>query len=465
MDLVDDRGRGGDQVEIVFAFQPVTDDLKVQQAKEAAAKAKAERGGGFHFKAEGGVVERQLLDRVAQVFEFGGIDRKEAAEDHRLRGFETGKRRGAGFLFMRDRVADAGVADLLDGTGEDADLSGAEFLDIDHLGFQHGELVDPVNGAGLHHLDAVALADDAVHDADQDDDAKVGVVPAVDQHRLERRIAVALGGRQPGDDGFEHVGDADAGLGADFDGLAGVDADDILDLGLDLFHLGGGQVDLVQDRDDFVVGVDRLIDVGQRLRLDPLGGVDDQQRAFDRAHGAGNLVAEIDMAGGVDEVQDIGLAVLRRVFDPDGVGLDGDAALALDIHAVEHLGLHVAFGDCARQLDQPVGKRGFAVVDMGHDGEIADVFELGHDWPDMMGISGSVKRALSAILPAGRHLWRFCGGDGGILAPRTLAHCREAIGLEHIGAQVPALIGRAGGVNRGKGGQYLAVAAHLFLNS
>jgi hypothetical protein len=34
--------------------------------------------------------------------------------------------------------------------------------------------------------------------------------------------------------------------------------------------LGGGQVDLVEDRDDLVVGVDRLVEVGQRLRLDAL---------------------------------------------------------------------------------------------------------------------------------------------------------------------------------------------------
>ena len=62
--------------------------------------------------------------------------------------------------------------------------------------------------------------------------------------------------------------------------VAGVDADHVLDLLLDALGLGGGQVDLVEDRDDLVVGVDRLIDVGERLRLDALAGVDHQQRAF-----------------------------------------------------------------------------------------------------------------------------------------------------------------------------------------
>ena len=62
-----------------------------------------------------------------------------------------------------------------------------------------------------------------------------------------------------------------------------------------------------------------------------------------------------------------------RVFEAHGLRLDGDAALALDIHAVEDLLGHLARREGAGGLDQPVGKRRFPVVDMGHDGEIADI--------------------------------------------------------------------------------------------
>ena len=44
-DLVDHRGSGGDQVEIELALQPLLDDLQMQKAEKAAAKAKAERCG------------------------------------------------------------------------------------------------------------------------------------------------------------------------------------------------------------------------------------------------------------------------------------------------------------------------------------------------------------------------------------------------------------------------------------
>ena len=49
---------------------------------------------------------------------------------------------------------------------------------------------------------------------------------------------------------------------------------------LTLSDFCGGQIDLVDDGDDFMVVLDRLIDIGERLRLDPLRGIDDEQRAF-----------------------------------------------------------------------------------------------------------------------------------------------------------------------------------------
>ena len=70
------------------------------------------------------------------------------------------------------------------------------------------------------------------------------------------------------------------------------------------------------------------------------------------------------MARGVNEVQHIGLTVLGFVVKTNGPCLDGDAALTLKIHVVEDLILHDALLDRTAQLDEPVGKRGLAVVDM-----------------------------------------------------------------------------------------------------
>src|SRR3546814_2065025 len=86
-----------------------------------------------------------------------------------------------------------------------------------------------------------------------------------------------------------------------------------------------------------------------------------------------DLIGEVDMAGRVHQVELIGLAALRGVAEANGLRLDGDAALPLDVHRVEHLLLHLARRQAAALLDQPVGEGRLAVVDMRDDGEVADM--------------------------------------------------------------------------------------------
>ena len=174
-------------------------------------------------------------------------------------------------------------------------------------------------------------------------------------------------------DGFEHVGNALPGLGADEDGVGGVEADRALDHFLGARDVGALQIDLIDDRDDFEAVIDGEIGIGEGLRLDTLRRIDDEQRAFARGQRARDFVGKIHVAGSVDQVELVGLAVLRGVHHADGVSLDGDAALALEVHGVEHLGLHFARGERSGQLQQAVGQGRLAVVDMRDDREIADV--------------------------------------------------------------------------------------------
>ena len=75
--------------------------------------------------------------------------------------------------------------------------------------------------------------------------------------------------------------------------------------------VGLRQVDLVHDRDDLEVVLDREVRVGERLRLDPLRRVDDEQRALARLQRARDLVGEVDVAGRVDQVQLVPLPARR----------------------------------------------------------------------------------------------------------------------------------------------------------
>ena len=189
---------------------------------------------------------------------------------------------------------------------------------------------------------------------------------AVENQRPHRSIAVALRRRHLGDDALQHLGHIETGLGADTRDILGRHAQKILDLLGDVVRHGGRQVDLIDDRHDGQVLLQRGEEMRHRLCLDALRRVDDEHGALTRLQRAVHLVAEVHVARRVDEVDLVFLAV-AAVDHTHGTGLDRDALLALQIHGVEQLLAHLALGDGVRHLDQAVGQRALAVVDVGDD--------------------------------------------------------------------------------------------------
>ncbi len=92
-------------------------------------------------------------------------------------------------------------------------------------------------------------------------------------------------------------------LGGGVDHLVDVEADDARQLFGHALRLGVRQVDLVDDGDDRQVVLEGGVEVGQRLRLHALCGVDDQQGALAGHQRARDLVGEVDVAGRVDQVE------------------------------------------------------------------------------------------------------------------------------------------------------------------
>ena len=96
-------------------------------------------------------------------------------------------------------------------------------------------------------------------------------------------------------------------------GLVGGDREALFDLVADALGLGGRQVDLVDERDDLEVRVHRHQRVGDRLRLDTLRRVDDQDARLRTPRSErDDLVGEVDVTGRVDEVELVRAARRRR---------------------------------------------------------------------------------------------------------------------------------------------------------
>ena len=84
------------------------------------------------------------------------------------------------------------------------------------------------------------------------------------------------------------------------------------------------------------------------------------------------------MSGCIDKVQLIATAIFGIEIQCDALRLDGDATLTLDIQIIEYLLRHLALGQTPAVLNEPIGKRGLAVVDVGDDREVSNMAKVGH---------------------------------------------------------------------------------------
>ena len=78
--VIDDARRGGDEVEVVLALEPLLDDLHVEEPEEAAAKPEAERLRRVGLEDERRVVHVELRERVAQILVLRRVRREDAGE-------------------------------------------------------------------------------------------------------------------------------------------------------------------------------------------------------------------------------------------------------------------------------------------------------------------------------------------------------------------------------------------------
>ena len=374
--LVDNAGGGGDDVEIELTAQTLLHDLHVEQTEEATAEAEAQRDRALVVEGESRVVEVELLKALPDLLELVRGHRVDAAEHRGTQLLETRKRLVTAEARRGDGIADLDFAWILHRAHEITGLAGLELLLRLLRGREDAHLVQGGRDARPHELHRVAALHRAVEDPHVGDHATEFVEDRVEDEGAQRRVdAARLGRRNALDDGLKHVRTANASLGGDEQRVVHRNRQDVLDLLGDAGDVRAGKIDLVQHRHDLKVRILGEVGVRDRLGFHALGGVHDEQRAFAGAHGTAHLVGEVHMAGGVDEVEEVLLPVLRLVHHRDGMALDRDSALALQVHRVERLLLQFAQGNRLGELQNAVAQGRLAVVDMRDDTEVADVFE------------------------------------------------------------------------------------------
>ena len=82
------------------------------------------------------------------------------------------------------------------------------------------------------------------------------------------------------------------------------------------------------------------------------------------------------MAWCVDQVQQVVISIRGLVLEGNRVALDRDSPFSLDIHGIEHLFMELTLRNAITGLNQSVGKRRLAMIDVGNNAEISNLFQL-----------------------------------------------------------------------------------------
>ena len=219
------------------------------------------------------------------------------------------------------------------------------------------------------------VAELAVDDADVGDDAAVGVVDRVEDHRAGRGVRRRRPG--PGSAGRSRRAARATPTPVLPETRSTSSGSQPMRLASSAAYFSGwaaGRSILLSTGMIVQVVLQREVEVGQRLRLDALRGVDEQDRALAGGERAGDLVGEVDVAGGVDHVEHVGRACRpRRVHGIRTAWLliVMPRSRSMSIRS-RYCARIAAVVDDAGELQHPVGQRRLAVVDVGDDAEVAD---------------------------------------------------------------------------------------------
>ena len=210
--------------------------------------------------------------------------------------------------------------------------------------------------AGRHHPDLCANLYRAFHDSAEYDNTFIGIVNCIKNECLKRCVRISRRCRNLCDNLLQNLINIKSGLGGYSRRIRCLYTDHILNLFNYLIRSRTGQINLVDDRHDIQVMIQRQIDIGQSLSLHALSRIHYQNGSVTGRKTPGHLIIKIHMSGRVNQIENVLFSVLRFVYNADRLGFDRDSTLSLQIHIIQYLSLHFPAGQCPCPLYNTIRK-------------------------------------------------------------------------------------------------------------
>ena len=129
---------------------------------------------------------------------------------------------------------------------------------------------------GGHETKTLPRVEIAVDNPDVADNTAISIEVGVKDECAKRCVRVTIGWRNIPDQGLQDLIHPDPGLGRHPNHFVWRPTEDGDQLPGGAFRISGGQVDLVDGRDDLEPGVNGEVGVGQGLRLHTLDGINEE---------------------------------------------------------------------------------------------------------------------------------------------------------------------------------------------
>ena len=315
----------------------------MEKSQESATESESERDRRLGLENECRIVKLQLFKRIAEISVLCTVRGINTRKNHRLNRLESGERLVCGVVCQGHGIADSCISNALDRRGDISDLACAQAIALTESKCLHSTDLDNVKFlARAHKSYLVAGAELSVHNANVYDDSKIAIIVRVKNQSLKGCILVARGRGNIAHYRLKHLLNIKSRLCRDRGTSLRGNSYLILDLLSYSVGVCARQVDLIDNGDDLKICIYRKICVCKRLRLYSLRCVNDEQCTVARVERARHLVVKVNVTGGVDEVEDVGLTVRRGIVELYRSCLDGYSPLLFKIHIVKDLLLHLA---------------------------------------------------------------------------------------------------------------------------
>ena len=368
IDMVGHVRHRSNHIHVKLTIQTLLHNLHVEQSEETTTETKTQSQRRLRLESQRRIIQLQLFQRRAKIFEILRLNRINPGKHHRLHFLKTGNSLVTRTGNMRNGISHLHLFRSLDTGNNISHIPRTKFVARYHIHFQHSHFIGIILFSRIEEFHLIPLANHTVFNLEISNNSTERVEYRVENQSLQRSLFISFRMRNTLDHGRQYFFHSHTRFAGCTDHFLPLAAQQFNDLVLHFFGIGTRHIAFINHRNNLKVVLNCHVQIRDSLCLHSLRSIDNQQRTFTRSNRARHLIRKVHMSRSVNQVKDI-LLPLISIFHLDCMALDSDPPFFLQIHIIKHLPRSHLNSVC--KLQQTVGQSRFPVVNMSNNAKVA----------------------------------------------------------------------------------------------